>query len=200
MNEKEYIIYTDGSSKPNPGIGGYAAVITDQNGTETIVKGGKRNTNNYEMELTAVLMALKSIKEPGKLHFVCDLEDTVKAFNEWLPGWVARGWKKADRKPVKHKEKWEDMLKEIERASIGEPTFTHVHSHVGIAPNEEVDKLAAEARGRLENDDALDEYEEVVRKAVRQAEWVREAADMTYEDVASEWGFDDEDGEAQEPD
>lgn len=200
MSEIKYTIYTDGSCKPNPGIGGYAAVITSQDGAETVVKGGKRNTDNYEMELRAVLMALKSITEPGKLHFVCDLEDTVKAFNEWLLGWIARGWKKADRKPVKHKEVWEDMIKEIERASIGEPTFTHIHSHVGVAPNEEVDKLAAEARGRLENDGTLDEYDEVLRKTVQQASWVEEAADMTYDDIVSEWGFDDEDGEAYEPD
>lgn len=200
-NNHKKTIYTDGSCTPNTGAGhgGYAAIILAEDGNEIVIKGHEADTTNNKMEMMAVIKALQAIDEPCELEIYSDSEYVVKAFTEGrLEKWIANGWKKSDRKPALNRELWEQMLTEIDRVSIGKPTFKWVKAahdaKVNKNPyNNRCDKLAREEA------DKLLPITETAEDCVEQ-DWVEDAADMSYEELAQEWGFDDSDGEAQEPD
>lgn len=140
------IIYTDGASSGNPGPGGYGAVML--HGEKRLeLSGGFRRTTNSRMELLAVVAALESLKRPCHATIYSDSQYVVKAINDgWLKNWVARGWKKADRKPVENTDLWKRLLPLLEKHEV---EFKWVKGHAGLAENERCDELAVAAGAGL---------------------------------------------------
>jgi len=133
------IIYTDGACSKNPGPGGWAAVLTYKNATKEI-SGGKKETTNNEMELTAVLEALKALKRPCEVELYSDSAYIVNCFNNnWIGKWVENGWVTSKKEPVKNQEIWEELLKLME---VHKVTFFKVKGHANVELNERCDALA----------------------------------------------------------
>jgi ribonuclease HI len=146
MTKPQVEIYTDGGAKPNPeGPGGWAALlIFGQHQKE--LSGGAASTTNNRMELTAAIMALEALKEPCKVKLHTDSEYLKKGISEWLPVWVRKGWKTANRQPVKNQDLWERLYEVTQRHEI---QWAWVKGHAGHEYNERVDQLATAAREAL---------------------------------------------------
>lgn len=134
-------IYTDGACSGNPGPGGWGALLR-WNDHEKELSGGEADTTNNRMEMTAVIMALEALKKPSTVDLYSDSKYVLQGITEWLPGWKARGWKTADKKPVKNQDLWERIDSLIARHDV---RFHWVKGHNGHEENERVDKLAVEA-------------------------------------------------------
>jgi ribonuclease HI len=135
-------IYADGACRGNPGPGGWAAVLMSE-GREKEIYGGERLTTNNRMELTAVIRALEALKKPGtSARIYTDSQYVIKGIEEWVASWKARGWRTADKKPVKNQELWERLDELAARHSL---EWHWVRGHSGIAGNERVDALANRA-------------------------------------------------------
>ena len=136
---KKIDIYTDGSCKCNPGPGGWGAILVYK-GVEKELCGGEKETTNNRMELTAVIMALKALKEPCEITLTSDSKYVLDALiNGWAISWKEKGWKKADKSAVLNPELWQrlDGLLAMHRV-----TFVWVHGHAGHEYNERCDVLA----------------------------------------------------------
>jgi ribonuclease HI len=134
----EVVIYTDGACKGNPGPGGWGAWL--RSGVhEKELWGGEARTTNNRMELTAVIQALASLKVPCQVALYTDSEYVRNGITSWIHGWKARGWKTADRKPVKNIELWQrlDAL-----AAEHDVKWHWVKGHAGDPGNERADRLA----------------------------------------------------------
>lgn len=131
-------IYADGACKGNPGPGGWGALLM-YNGHEKAICGGERDTTNNRMELTAVIRALETLKRPSKIRLYTDSIYVQKGMTEWLSGWKSRGWRTADKKPVKNDDLWRtlDVL-----AQGHEVEWVWVKGHAGDVGNERADALA----------------------------------------------------------
>ena len=134
-------IYTDGSCLENPGNGGWAAIIIDDE-KKTQIKGSKKNTTNNQMELLAPIEALKKIPKGSKVQIFTDSKYVKSGITEWIHNWKKNGWKTADKQPVKNKELWEelDLL-----ANQFEIVWNWVKAHSTDELNNEVDLIAREA-------------------------------------------------------
>lgn len=139
---KKLTIYTDGSCLKNPGAGGWAWIIIDN---DLIIKdsGGDKHTTNNIMELSACINALKSLKEPCKIDLYSDSQYVVKGINEWLSGWV-----KTDFKGKKNVELWKSYL---EVSKIHDINAIWVKAHNGDKYNEMCDELARSRALEYEN-------------------------------------------------
>ena len=134
-------IYTDGACRGNPGPGGWAALLSFGE-REKELAGAEEHTTNNRMELTAVIRALEALKRPVEARVFTDSEYVRRGITEWVTSWKARGWKTADRKPVKNQDLWE----ELDRLAAQHRIQWHwVKGHSGIPGNERVDRLANEA-------------------------------------------------------
>ena len=103
-------LITDGACSGNPGPGGWAFILRDAGSKkETHRSGGERETTNNRMELTAVIMGLREIGEPAVVDLYSDSQYVLKGLEEWMTNWKRRGWKTADKKPVKNRELWEEL-------------------------------------------------------------------------------------------
>ena len=134
-------IYTDGSCLENPGNGGWAAIIIDDE-KKTQIKGSKKNTTNNQMELLAPIEALKKIAKGSEVQIFTDSKYVKSGITEWIHNWKKNGWKTADKQPVKNKELWEelDLL-----ANQFEISWNWVKAHSTDKLNNEVDLIAREA-------------------------------------------------------
>ncbi len=131
-------IHTDGACKGNPGRGGWGALL--QFGDhERELFGGEAHTTNNRMELTAVIRALEALKRPCRVEVHTDSEYVKNGITEWLPAWKRRGWKTADRKPVKNVDLWH-ALDAV--AALHEVRWHWVRGHAGHDGNERADALA----------------------------------------------------------
>ena len=131
-------IYTDGACKGNPGPGGWGALL--RSGTrERELYGGEPATTNNRMELTAVIRALAALKQRSRVEVYTDSEYVMKGITEWLAAWKRRGWKTADRKPVKNVDLWREL---DELAGRHEVSWHWVRGHAGHPENERADALA----------------------------------------------------------
>jgi ribonuclease HI len=131
-------IYTDGACKGNPGPGGWGALL-QLDGREKELCGGEPDTTNNRMELTAVIRALEALKRSCKIDLYTDSQYVQKGISEWIVSWKRRGWKTADRKPVKNVDLW----LELDRLVTGHEVRWHwVKGHAGHAENERADQLA----------------------------------------------------------
>ncbi len=134
-------IYTDGACRGNPGPGGWAALLSFGE-REKELAGAEEHTTNNRMELTAVIRALEALKRPVEARVFTDSEYVRRGITDWVSSWKARGWKTADRKPVKNQDLWE----ELDRLAAQHRIQWHwVKGHSGIPGNERVDRLANEA-------------------------------------------------------
>jgi ribonuclease HI len=131
-------IYTDGACRGNPGPGGWGATL-EMGEHFRELSGAEAMTTNNRMELMAVISALEALKRPVPIKLYTDSEYVRRGITEWLKSWKARGWKTADRKPVKNQDLWE-RLDAI--ASRHEIEWHWVKGHSGVPGNERVDRLA----------------------------------------------------------
>jgi ribonuclease HI len=134
-------IYTDGACRGNPGPGGWGAILS-ANGREKELSGSEALTTNNRMELTAVIRALEALKRPVAATVFTDSEYVRRGISEWLAGWKARGWRTADKKPVKNQDLWEELDALAARHRI---EWRWVPGHAGVPGNERADQLANRA-------------------------------------------------------
>ena len=131
-------IYTDGACRGNPGPGGWGAVL-QMDGEERELFGGEPQTTNNRMELTAVIRALELLERPCQIDVYTDSQYVQKGISEWLHDWKRRGWRTADKKPVKNVGLW----RELDRlAGLHRIAWHWVKGHAGHPENERADALA----------------------------------------------------------
>ncbi|HRL22611.1 ribonuclease HI [Alcaligenes sp. SDU_A2] len=133
-------IWTDGACKGNPGLGGWGALLK-HGGKEKAICGGEADTTNNRMELMAVIQALRLLKRPCQVRVHTDSQYVQKGMKEWLPNWKARGWRTADKKPVKNADLWQEL---DSLAVQHELSWLWVRGHAGDPGNERADQLANE--------------------------------------------------------
>jgi ribonuclease HI len=131
-------IYTDGACKGNPGRGGWGALL-QYGDHERELWGGEPDTTNNRMELTAVIRALEALKHRCKVKLHTDSQYVQKGITEWITNWKKRGWKTADKKPVKNDDLWREL---DELAAKHEIHWIWVKGHAGHDGNERADALA----------------------------------------------------------
>ena len=131
-------IYTDGACRGNPGPGGWAALLL-AGGHEREISGAEAATTNNRMELTAVIRALEALKRPVDGAVYTDSQYVRQGVLEWMPNWKARGWKTADKKPVKNQDLWQELDALVARHRLD---WHWVKGHSGNVGNERVDALA----------------------------------------------------------
>lgn len=135
---KEVVIFTDGACRGNPGPGGWGVVL--RFGTvERELCGGEAPTTNNRMELMAAIRGLEALRESCKVQLFTDSEYVRRGITEWIGNWKARGWKTADKKPVKNRDLWERL---DELSSQHDIEWRWVKGHSGVPGNERVDALA----------------------------------------------------------
>ena len=139
-------VYTDGSSLGNPGPGGWGALLLSRH--SALELGGREaETTNNRMELTALIMAFEKIAELGLTDYEitvhADSKYVLEGLTKWLDGWKARGWKKADKKPVLNQDLWQRLDDLQQFVSVDNKLFyEHVYGHTGEEYNERVDDIA----------------------------------------------------------
>ncbi|MEM6710823.1 MAG: ribonuclease HI [Pseudomonadota bacterium] len=131
-------IWTDGACSGNPGPGGWGVILTYR-GHEKELKGGASDTTNNRMELKAAIEALSALKRRSEVTLYTDSSYVKDGITQWLPGWKARGWKTAAKKPVKNKDLWEALDAQIQSHEV---TWQWVKGHAGDPMNERADELA----------------------------------------------------------
>jgi len=139
VTEPEVVrIHTDGACKGNPGRGGWGALLQFGD-RERELFGGEAHSTNHRMELTAVIRALEALQRRCRVDVFTDSEYVKNGITEWLPAWKRRGWKTADRKPVKNVDLWQAL----DAVAAGHDVRWHwVRGHSGHVENERADALA----------------------------------------------------------
>lgn len=131
-------IYSDGACSGNPGPGGWGTLLC-YNGHCKELSGFDPETTNNRMEMIGAIEGLKSLKRPCQVRVTTDSQYLKKGMTEWLDGWVKKGWKNSQRKPVANRDLWEQLL---ELKNIHEIEWCWVKGHAGHAENERCDELA----------------------------------------------------------
>ena len=141
MTEKTHVVvYTDGACAGNPGPGGWGAILISGEHRKELHGGEAASTNN-RMELKAAIAALEALKRPSRIDLHTDSEYVRNGIMSWIHGWKKRGWKTADRKPVKNVELWQKLDEARNRHDV---TWHWVRGHTGDVENERADELARE--------------------------------------------------------
>jgi ribonuclease HI len=140
--EKVVEIWTDGGCRPNPGPGGWAAILTFRNVVKEL-SGAEAATTNNRMELTAAATALESLKRPCHVVIHTDSQYLRNGITRWVDGWVRKGWKSAAGDPVANIDLWKRILAAQETHRV---ELRWVRGHGGNDMNERADRLATEAR------------------------------------------------------
>lgn len=141
-------VFTDGAARGNPeGPGGYGCVLqyVDAKGTlhEREYSAGYKKTTNNRMELMAVIVGLEALTKPCEVEVISDSKYVTDAFNQnWIDGWLKKGWKNSSKQPVKNIDLWKRLLKAKEMHQV---KFTWVKGHDGHPENERCDVLATTA-------------------------------------------------------
>ena len=134
-------IYTDGSCLTNPGSGGWAAIINENN-KKKIISGNEKNTTNNRMELLAPINALREIKTGPKIKIYTDSQYVKNGITEWINTWLNNDWKTSKKEDVKNKDLWIELYNLTKFLDI---QWIWVKAHDGNPLNEEVDLLAKRA-------------------------------------------------------
>ena len=138
---RQVVIYTDGACRGNPGPGGWGAVLLSK-GQEKELWGGEPLTTNNRMELMAAIMALEGLTRPCTVDLFTDSQYVRQGITQWLRNWKARGWRTADKKPVKN----EDLWRRLDEARTRHEVVWHwVRGHADDPLNHRVDALAVAA-------------------------------------------------------
>jgi ribonuclease HI len=130
--------FTDGACRGNPGPGGWGVVLRS-GGREKELWGGEPATTNNRMELTAAIEALQALKKPSRVALYTDSTYVRSGITDWVHAWRARGWRTADRKPVKNQDLWQALSSLAERHDV---QWHWVRGHSGHPENERADGLA----------------------------------------------------------
>jgi len=139
-------IFTDGACSGNPGPGGWGAVLR-YNGHEKELSGGEPQTTNNRMELLAAITALEALRRPSKVHLHTDSTYLRDGITKWIHAWKRRGWKTADKKPVKNVDLWQLLEAALHRHQV---EWHWIRGHSGHPENERADALARQAIPRPE--------------------------------------------------
>lgn len=134
-------IYTDGACSGNPGPGGWGAILR-YGETEKELSGGEADTTNNRMEMMAAISALEALKRPVIVDLYTDSTYVRDGITKWLANWKARGWRTADKKPVKNQDLWQRLEAALEPHSV---SWHWVKGHAGHPENERADQLAVAA-------------------------------------------------------
>jgi ribonuclease HI len=138
MSEEIVDIYTDGACKGNPGVGGWGALLRNK-GKERELFGGEAHTTNNRMEMMGAIAALEALKRRCRVRLHTDSKYVHQGITVWLAGWKQRGWKTADKKPVKN----EDLWRRLDALAVQhEIEWLWVKGHAGHVENERADVLA----------------------------------------------------------
>ena len=139
---EKVIIYTDGACSGNPGPGGWGVVLMYK-GNKKEISGGKKDTTNNVMELTAVIEGLKMLKYPCEVDLYSDSAYVVNAFDKgWIYSWLKNNWKTAVKEPVKNQELWKELYS---LTKIHKVKFIKVKGHSDNEYNNRCDELARNA-------------------------------------------------------
>ncbi|MGF1739323.1 ribonuclease HI [Photobacterium satsumensis] len=138
---KQVEIFTDGSCLGNPGPGGYGTVLRYKQHEKELNDGFFMTTNN-RMELLAAIVGLASLKEPCQVDLTTDSQYVRQGITQWIHNWKKRGWKTADKKPVKNADLWQRLDNETQRHQV---SWHWVKGHAGHPENERCDELARAA-------------------------------------------------------
>ena len=145
--KKKVEIFTDGACSGNPGPGGWGAILR-YGDVEKELSGGEPATTNNRMELMAAIRALEALTKPSLVKLYTDSQYVKDGITKWLPQWEARGWKTADKKPVKNVDLWQRLQKAV---TPHEVEFIWVRGHDGHPENERADQLAVAAISEFRN-------------------------------------------------
>lgn len=150
MKRPEVEIYCDGSCSPNPGIGGWAAVlISRSHDKRKEIHGAEKVSTNNRMELTAAIMALRALKRPAVVTLHTDSKYLREPFEQgWIDKWQSTGWKTSDRKSVQNVDLWQEL---VALSKIHEIKWIWVKGHADNRENNRCDELANMARLQLAN-------------------------------------------------
>lgn len=156
MPKTQIELYSDGSSRGNPGPGGYGTILRYTRPSGEVVERefsqGFRLTTNNRMELMGVIVGFEALNRPCTVDVYSDSQYVVKAFNDrWIDEWLKRGWKKADKKPVLNSELWQRLLVAMKMHDV---EFHWVRGHAGHPENERCDVLATTA---ADSDDLVED-------------------------------------------
>ncbi|MGQ9493733.1 MAG: ribonuclease HI [Anaerolineae bacterium] len=147
MPRSEVTIYTDGACEPNPGPGGWAAIL--RYGThEKILSGGEPCTTSNRMELQAAIAALEALKQPCQVEFYTDSQYLQQGITTWLPQWIERGWRKSDHQPVRNADLWQKLYALTLQHEI---RWHWIRGHSNDPQNERVNRLAYRAIPRTDS-------------------------------------------------
>jgi ribonuclease HI len=138
-------IFSDGGAKPNPGRGGWAALLISGE-HEAEISGGEAHTTNNQMELTAAIRALEALTRPCEVDFYTDSQYLRQGITEWIKSWRKNGWMTSAKKPVLNKDLWIELYDLTQKHQI---KWHWTRGHAGDKFNERVDQLATEARLNL---------------------------------------------------
>jgi len=140
MPKPHVVIYTDGACDPNPGPGGWAAILRF-GAAEKVLVGSQADTTNNRMELTAALKGLEALKEPSQVDIYTDSEYLQRGITEWLPGWKAKNWKRKGG-PLANLDLWQALDSALARHTVN---WYWVRGHAGVHYNQRADALARKA-------------------------------------------------------
>lgn len=143
---EKVVIYTDGACSGNPGPGGWGTILMYKENKKEI-SGGKKDTTNNIMELTAVIEGLKLLKYPCEVDLYSDSAYVVNAFAQgWIYNWAKNNWKTAGKEPVKNKEIWQELYALTKTHKVN---FIKVKGHSDNEYNNRCDELARNAIKKL---------------------------------------------------
>jgi ribonuclease HI len=144
MTAENVVIYTDGGCDPNPGPGGWAALIM-KDGEKKEISGADGQTTNNRMELTAAINALNSLATPSRVMIYTDSQYLQRVIEEWMRGWLRKNWRGANG-PVLNQDLWKALLEAVRPHQV---SWQWVKGHAGNVYNNRVDALLQQARKKL---------------------------------------------------
>ena len=149
MNRPQVEIFTDGACSPNPGYGGWGAILIAPGfgGLRRELSGFELDSTSNRMELTAAIRALQALKRPSRVKLTTDSQYLCQAFRAgWLAGWKRNGWLTASKKPVKNQDLWQELDRLTDEHDV---SWAWVKGHAEHPENERADALAVAAREQL---------------------------------------------------
>lgn len=138
-------IWTDGGCRPNPGIGGWVAIMQAANGNEKVLSGGEPTTTNNRMEMMAAIRGLEALSRSFAVTLHTDSEYVFLGMKERVDGWRRSGWRTAKGRPVENRDLWERLTTAAARHHV---EWGWTRGHAADAMNQRVDRLARAARER----------------------------------------------------